>query len=399
MGMLWWVLLLGFSWNGGERRMVMGNSNNKCEFPAIFNFGDSNSDTGAISASFSQVAPPNGETFFGKPMGRVCDGRLIVDFIAETLGLPYLTAYLDSLGNGFSHGANFATAGSTVRPQNVTLFQGGVSPFSLNYQVLQFTQFKSRSSFLYIKDICLEGRCIRIGESANSSSSSSSGKTNVPKPEDFSKALYTFDIGQNDLAAGFRTISDDAVRASIPQILASISQAIQVLYGEGARTFWIHNTGPIGCLPFSAMYYPFKPRNIDKYGCVYTQNDVAQEFNRQLKLMVSQLREQLPHAELTYVDVYSAKFNLISHAKEEGFVDPLKFCCGYGKDGYNAWCGRSTNVNGTIVYDVCDKASMYVSWDGIHYSEAANRWIANHIFNGQLSEPPLPLTQACHRLT
>ncbi|KAJ0763319.1 putative alpha-L-fucosidase [Helianthus annuus] len=55
----------------------------ECNFPAVFNFGDSNSDTGALVAMFRQAAarPPNGETFFGSPAGRVCDGRLLIDFI------------------------------------------------------------------------------------------------------------------------------------------------------------------------------------------------------------------------------------------------------------------------------------------------------------------------------
>ncbi|MFS7958859.1 putative alpha-L-fucosidase [Helianthus anomalus] len=55
----------------------------ECNFPAVFNFGDSNSDTGALVAMFGQAAarPPNGETFFGSPAGRVCDGRLLIDFI------------------------------------------------------------------------------------------------------------------------------------------------------------------------------------------------------------------------------------------------------------------------------------------------------------------------------
>lgn len=53
----------------------------RCQFPAIYMFGDSNSDTGGRSAAFSEVPPPNGETFFGRPSGRYCDGRLIIDFI------------------------------------------------------------------------------------------------------------------------------------------------------------------------------------------------------------------------------------------------------------------------------------------------------------------------------
>lgn len=147
-----------------------------CKFPAIFNFGDSNSDTGGFSAAFGQAPPPNGETFFHSPAGRNSDGRLIIDFIgmqlfllllsihfldywnymfmltasvafvtAERLGLPYLNAYLDSLGSNFRHGANFATASATIRPQNLSLFSGGYSPISLNVQQVEYSDFTTRS--------------------------------------------------------------------------------------------------------------------------------------------------------------------------------------------------------------------------------------------------------------
>lgn len=63
---------------------------NHCNFPAIFNFGDSNSDTGGLSAAFGQAPYPNGETFFQTPSGRYCDGRLIIDFIGKRfLPLPH----------------------------------------------------------------------------------------------------------------------------------------------------------------------------------------------------------------------------------------------------------------------------------------------------------------------
>jgi hypothetical protein len=52
-----------------------------CHFPAMFNFGDSNSDTGGLSAAFGAAPPPNGMTFFGVPSGRYCDGRLVVDLL------------------------------------------------------------------------------------------------------------------------------------------------------------------------------------------------------------------------------------------------------------------------------------------------------------------------------
>ena len=56
-----------------------------CTFPAIFNFGDSNSDTGGLSASFRSLKPPYGETYFHKPAGRESDGRLIIDFMGMYL--------------------------------------------------------------------------------------------------------------------------------------------------------------------------------------------------------------------------------------------------------------------------------------------------------------------------
>lgn len=62
-------------------RSETGVSKSSCHFPAIFNFGDSNSDTGGLSAAFGQAPYPNGETYFHTPSGRFSDGRLIVDFI------------------------------------------------------------------------------------------------------------------------------------------------------------------------------------------------------------------------------------------------------------------------------------------------------------------------------
>lgn len=56
------------------------------KFPAVFNFGDSNSDTGGLAAGVAfPVRPPNGQTYFLEPSGRFCDGRLIVDFLCMYL--------------------------------------------------------------------------------------------------------------------------------------------------------------------------------------------------------------------------------------------------------------------------------------------------------------------------
>lgn len=51
----------------------------------------------------------------------------------------------------------------------------------------------------------------------------------VPKPEAFSRGLYTFDIGQNDLTGGLLlNLSIDQVKASIPDILGQFKTVVKV---------------------------------------------------------------------------------------------------------------------------------------------------------------------------
>lgn len=65
--------------------LAMANSV-EFNYPAVFNFGDSNSDTGELVAGLGiLLAPPNGQNYFKTPSGRFCDGRLIVDFLSNTL--------------------------------------------------------------------------------------------------------------------------------------------------------------------------------------------------------------------------------------------------------------------------------------------------------------------------
>ncbi|GJZ67198.1 hypothetical protein Tco_0630438 [Tanacetum coccineum] len=64
-----------------------------------------------------------------------------------------------------------------------------------------------------------------------------------------------------------------------------------------------------------------------------------------------------------------------------GFNDPLKVCCEFHVDDVHIFCGNSVTVNGTTVLsDACTNPETYVSWDGIHMTEAANLWVANHIW-------------------
>ncbi|CAM9002099.1 unnamed protein product [Rhodiola kirilowii] len=350
-----------------------------CDSPAIFNFGDSNSDTGGYTAAFGRLPPPNGETFFRRSSGRNSDGRLIIDFIAERLKVPYLSAYLDSFLPNFRHGMNFAQSGATILPQDGKVFHVGLNPFSLDLQILQFEDFKARVMELYD-----EGK-------------SSSMEGHLPSPDDFSNAFYIIDIGQNDLSYA-AYIEDDNFKVSISNIINHFVTNIERLYKLGARSFWIHNTGPFGCLPYFIIKGNHSdPGDFDDVGCLRKHNEIAQAFNSKLKNRIILLKSQLRDAALTYVDLYTAKYKLISTANSQGFVDPFDFCCKH-HDGNPAGCWERRSVNGTEINPwSCSNPLEHISWDSIHYTEAANKWVSDLILNGSLSDPQVSISQACRR--
>lgn len=52
----------------------------------------------------------------------------------------------------------------------------------------------------------------------------------LPKAEVFSEALYTIDIGQNDLTAGyFLNMTTSEVKAYVPDVLNQFKQIVEVI--------------------------------------------------------------------------------------------------------------------------------------------------------------------------
>ncbi|XP_043710878.1 GDSL esterase/lipase At1g54790-like [Telopea speciosissima] len=340
-------------------------------YPAIFNFGDSNSDTGGLAAGLAfHVDSPNGQTYFLKPAGRLCDGRLIVDFLMEAMDLPFLNPYLDSVGlPSFLRGCNFATGGSTILAANAA----SISPFSFRIQVAQFLHFKARVLELLAK-----------GENFDKF---------LPQEDYFKQGLYMFDIGQNDLDGAFSSSSEDQVLALIPTILSEFETGIKKLYDQGARWFWIHNIGPLGCLPRIIATFGKDPSKFDENGCVDSHNQVAKIFNLQLQALCKKLQGQFADANVTYVDIFSIKHNLISNFSEYGFEHSITACCGYGGPPLNydsrILCGQTRNLNGsTVTVRPCNDTTEYVNWDGNHYTEAANLHVSSQILTGKYMDPP-----------
>ncbi|GAY40762.1 hypothetical protein CUMW_054400 [Citrus unshiu] len=245
-------------------------------FPAVFNFGDSNSDTGGLAAGVAfPVGPPNGQTYFHEPSGRFCDGRVVIDFLKDY----------------------------------------------------------------------------------------------------FKQGLYMLDVGQNDLDGAFNSKTEDQVMAFIPTILSQFEAGIQRLYNEGARNFWIHITGPLGCIARIIATFGTDSSKLDQLGCVRSHNNAANNFNLRLHDLCTNFQDQFPDVKVTYVDIFSVKLDLIANYSQYGFKEPLAACCGYGGPPLNfdnrVACGETKNLSGsTVSATPCNNTAEYVNWDGNHYTEA-----------------------------
>ncbi|KAJ8439240.1 hypothetical protein Cgig2_030175 [Carnegiea gigantea] len=260
----------------------------------------------------------------------------------QSLNTSLLSAYLEALGSDFRNGANFAVSGSTTRPRNVR--------FALNVQIMQFLHFKARSLQL---------------------AAATTGSKGLINEEGFRNALYMIDIGQNDLAYPFtQNQSYSQVVPRIPLVIAEIKHALKTLYDEGGRKFWIHNTGPLGCLPELLWLAQPDKEDLDTSGCISSQNSVAKLFNEALLQLCQDIKSEMVDATIVYVDIYSIK--------------PLMACCGAGGPPYNF---DQTMICGDPRSQACTDGSRYISWDGIHYTEAANAIVAKRILSTHYSIP------------
>ncbi|XP_068665930.1 GDSL esterase/lipase At4g01130-like isoform X2 [Aristolochia californica] len=347
---MWVILLLALSCSVSLTEAV-------CEFEAIFNFGDSNSDTGGFYAAFPAQSGSFGMTYFKKPSGRASDGRLVVDFL------------------DYKHGANYATLASTVLLPNTSLFVSGISPFSLAIQLNQMKEFKVQ--------------VLKKGPNAR-----------LPAPVVFGKSLFTFDIGQNDFTSNLASIGIEGTKQFLPQVVAQIVETIKALFAEGGRTFLVSNLAPIGCYPAFLTELPHNSSDLDEFGCMISYNGAVTDYNNMLRDKLHEAAGLLPNASVIYVDTHSVKLELFRHPRSHGLKYGTKACCGYGGDPYNynkqLYCGNSREINGSLhTASACSDPQNYVSWDGIHATEAANRIVTRAILSGFYFEPPFPLSKLC----
>ncbi|XP_028774913.1 GDSL esterase/lipase At1g28610-like [Neltuma alba] len=345
-------------------------SSTGCPYTSIFSFGDSLADTGNLFFSFQPPRrhhcsrPPYGKTYFGHPTGRCSDGRLIIDFIAESLSIPSVKPY-EGIKNGRvrnwnkEEGVNFAVAGATAL--NVSFFEErGIYAVSTNDSLrVQLGWFKE-----FLPSIC------------NSSSSCKKA---------FEKSLFLVgEIGGNDFNRPFalrRTLAE--IKTYVPHVINAISSTIEDLIDLGAQMLIVPGNFPIGCNAFYLTMYESNYKNdYDEAGCLDWLNKFAEYYNHRLQAELNRLQQLHPHANIIYADYYNAALPLYHSPTKFGFTG-LKACCGAG-GAYN--CGASKRC-GSEGVKACDDPSKYISWDGVHLTEAAYRLISRYLLKGSYTAP------------
>ncbi|KAJ8510267.1 hypothetical protein OPV22_000701 [Ensete ventricosum] len=327
-------------------------------YPAIFSFGDSLQDTGNFIHTFANTTIsklPWGTTYFHKATGRYSDGRLIIDFIAQALGLPLVPPYRG--GGSFSRGANFAFGGATAQNPNTLAGLG-----------LNVTGFTDRSLF------------VQLGwfkELLNS----------VPSLADrtfLGNSLFMVgEIGGNDFNTALSQSKsiENIKNALVPGVVRTISSGITTLIELGAKNFIVPGNLPIGCIPaWLSKYKSSAPGYYDANGCIKWLNDLSQFYGSRLQDELKKLKSVHPTANIYYADYYGAGTRVFSNPKQFGITEPFVACCG----------GNGHGCDGTG--PVCSNPLNHASWEGFHPTEAFYHAVADGLIGGPFAIPLLSQT-------
>ncbi|KAH6805070.1 hypothetical protein C2S51_029901 [Perilla frutescens var. frutescens] len=335
-------------------------------FKKIYAFGDSYTDTGNTKTSTGPTAfnyvsnPPYGVTFFHHPTNRYSDGRIVVDFVAEALSLPFGPPYRNPKADR-SHGVNFAVGGATAIRHG--FFVKNNISFNLVPQSLQ-------TQLVWFNKILANEGC----------------KDSHSTPTECKAALgdaliWVGEIGANDYTSTLgSSISSKTIQF---HALTSVAGFLQALINKGAKYIVVQGLPPIGCITYS--FYLSSPDDRDEMGCVATVNRRTMSHNAALQARLNTLRKQNPQSVILYADYYNTHLTLLKNAAKYGFKEQYKACCGYGGGAYNFdvfnTCGSSSSSS-------CANPSEYINWDGAHFTEAVYKVMTNAFLNGSYCSPP-----------
>ncbi|PWZ32003.1 GDSL esterase/lipase [Zea mays] len=348
-------------------------------YPRVFNFGDSLADTGNYPFVYgngsAKLRPPYGETFFHRATGRASNGRLVVDFIADTLGLPFVRPYLSGRSaEDFAGGANFAVGGATALSPDFFRARGFHNMGNRLDLDMEMKWFRG------LLDLLCPGNLAGCSDMMNQS------------------LFLVGEIGGNDYNGPLLSgVPFEEIRAITPSVVAKISSTISELIQLGAKTLVVPGNLPIGCVPKYLMI--FKSNKKEDYdpqtGCLRWMNEFSQYHNKLLVEQLKKLRRLHPGVTIIYADYYGAAMEIFLSPEQYGIEYPLVACCG-AEGPYGV---SPTTSCGLGEYKLCDNPEKYGSWDGLHPTESAYRVIAMGLLLGSYTRPPIAsTTTSCPQL-
>ncbi|XP_078436619.1 GDSL esterase/lipase At5g03980-like [Wolffia australiana] len=269
------------------------------------------------------------------------------------LGLPSPPPYLEKSAD-FSRGVNFAVAGATALGQTSLADVDVTLPYTVSSLQVQLAWFKDH----------LAATCPSVPQECRKKLERT--------------AFFVGEIGGNDY--NFALLQNkpvDLVKALVPMVVNEIVDAIKILIGEGARKIVVPGNLPIGCLPSYLSVFG-RSNGIDRDGCVGSLNDFARLHNDRLRQSLQLIGRQNPNLTIAYADYYAAFMEMIHNPSVYGFEKGslLQACCGAG-GAYNFDMNRMCGGEGV---PVCAEPAKFISWDGVHLTQAAYHAMADHLF-------------------
>ncbi|KAJ4828747.1 hypothetical protein Tsubulata_032030 [Turnera subulata] len=328
-----------------------------CGFQAIYAFGDSLTDTG--NAMF--LTYPYGMTNPNQT-GRASDGLLIVDYIAQSAGLPLLNPSGDKNAT-FQSGADFAYSGITVLNDKFhnksNIFRGYVPDFNLQSEIKAFKT--------HLKSFCKNPKTLECKKKMESS-------------------LFFLWMGINDynyaIADGgieaipyLKTIEQAKKLKLVPTVVKHIIRALKKLMSYGATQVLVLGLPPYGCSPYfltpqsknsSAVY--------DEHQCLKDYNDYLMYHNIYLQEALGSLQNENPNANIVYGDTYKAMRTILAEHTKYGIEMLSQACCGVG--GKYHFTGNITKLCGRPDVPFCSDPSKHIFFDHLHFTQNMNEKMA-----------------------
>ncbi|CAI0410209.1 unnamed protein product [Linum tenue] len=337
-------------------------------FKKIYAFGDSFTDTGNTRSvgpggGFGHVSnPPYGSTYFHRPTNRYSDGRLVIDFVTQSLSLPLLPPYRSLRDpRAARNGVNFAVGGATAikhaffAKNNLTLDN---TPESIQTQLRWFDEFLA-------------------GQGCNGTASASAACGAAVEDALF----WVGEIGVNDYAyiLGSEISGDVIQRLSV----ATVTNFLEALLKRGAKNMVVQGLPPSGCLTLAMYLAPDDDR--DELGCVRSANNQTSVHNSIYQSKLDGLRARYPEASIVYLDYWNAYRSVVRNPAKYGMKETFKACCGSGDAPYNFNVFATCGTPGAAA--VCPDPAHYINWDGVHLTEGMYRVLADMFVNGTFSSP------------